>query len=55
MDFATMSLNEIVAHQAQARYNRYMSEEWRAADDRVAQELQREYETAAQRAGWTID
>lgn len=55
MNYAEMSLNEIAAHQAQARYNRYMAEDWRAADDRVAQELQREYETAAARAGWSID
>lgn len=55
MNFGEMTLNEIVAHQAQARYHRYMSEAWRAADDRVAQELQREYETAAARAGWSID
>ncbi len=55
MNFAEMTLNEIAAHQAQARYHRYMSEDFRAADDRVAQELQREYETAAARAGWSID
>lgn len=55
MNYGEMTLNEIVAHQAQARYHRYMSEDWRAADDRVARELQREYETAAKRAGWRID
>lgn len=54
-NYAEMSLNEIVATQTLARYNRYMSEDFRAADDRIAKELQAEYETAAARAGWRID
>ena len=54
-NYAEMSLNEIVAHQAQARYHRYMSEVFRPVGDRIAKELQAEYETAAARAGWRID
>lgn len=54
-NYAEMSLNEIIASQAQARYHRYMSEDFRAVGDRIAAELQAEYETAAARAGWRID
>lgn len=54
-NYAEMSLNEIIASQAQARYQRYMSEDFRPIGDRIAAELQAEYETAAARAGWRID